>query len=77
MDQINTGVIGYGYWGPNLTRNLNELPGSNLAAVADLSDERLNQARSRYPQIFLSKDYHEFFNLGIEAAVIATPPATH
>lgn len=77
MDQINTGVIGYGYWGPNLTRNLNELPGSNLAAVADLSDERLNQARSRYPLIFLSKDYHEFFNLGIEAAVIATPPATH
>ncbi|MBE0685923.1 MAG: Gfo/Idh/MocA family oxidoreductase [Anaerolineaceae bacterium] len=77
MDAIKTGVIGYGYWGPNLTRNLFELAGSDLVAVADLSDERLNQARTRYPLLRLTKDYQEFFDLGLNAVVIATPPETH
>jgi len=77
MDAIKTGVIGYGYWGPNLTRNLFELAGSDLVAIADLSDERLNQARTRYPLLRLTKDYQEFFDLGLNAVVIATPPETH
>lgn len=77
MDPIRTGVIGYGYWGPNLARNLFELPGSDLVAIADLSEKRLDQAKSRYPQLNLIKEYPEMFELGVEAAVIATPPATH
>jgi predicted dehydrogenase len=77
MDRIKVGVIGYGYWGPNLTRNLYELPKSDLVAIADVSENRLNQAQSRYPNLIYEKDYHDFFRLNIQAVVIATPPATH
>jgi len=77
MDPLKVGVIGYGYWGPNLTRNFYELPASNLVAVADLSEERLKQVQLRYPQLIVKKDYQELFSLGLDAVVIATPPATH
>jgi predicted dehydrogenase len=77
MDTIRVGVIGYGYWGPNLTRNFYELPESDLVAVADLSEARLKQARLRYPHLILKTDYRELFELGIQAVVVATPPATH
>ena len=46
---IRVGVIGYGYWGPNLVRNFAEAPGSQVVAVCDLRRERLVLARSRYP----------------------------
>jgi len=77
MNTIKVGIIGYGHWGPNLTRNLHELPTSDLMAIADLNEERLKQAQSKYPQIFVTKDYRELFNLGLDAIVVATPPATH
>ena len=77
MNTTKVGVIGYGYWGPNLTRNFYELPESDLVAIADISDDRLKQAQLRYPHLILKKDYQEFFTLGIQAVVIATPPATH
>ncbi len=77
MNPIKTGVIGYGYWGPNLARNINDLTNSELVAVSDLSEDRLMQAKTRFPQINLVSDYHELFNLGVEAVVIATPPVTH
>ncbi len=77
MTQINVGIIGFGYWGPNLTRNLNELPTANVVAVADLREERLNQIKSAYPSITITKNYKELFNMGLDAVVIATPPASH
>jgi predicted dehydrogenase len=77
MDPIKVAVIGYGYWGPNLTRNFYELPESDLVAVADLSEDRLKQAHLRYPNLTLKKGYQELFELGIQAVVVATPPATH
>ncbi len=77
MDAVRVGVIGYGYWGPNLTRNFFEIPGSSLVALADLSNERLKQAQTRYPHLVLKNDYKELFSLGLDAVVIATPPATH
>lgn len=77
MEGIKVGIIGYGYWGPNLTRNFFELPSAELVAIADLSDDRLSRARAKYPHIILTKDYREFFNLGLDAVVVATPPITH
>lgn len=77
MDTLRVGIIGYGYWGPNLTRNFYELPSAKLVAVADLKEERRNQAQSKYPHIIVTSDYHELFNLGLDAVVVATPPATH
>jgi predicted dehydrogenase len=71
------GIIGYGYWGPNLTRNFNEIPSADLVAIADLNEERLKQATSKYPQVIAKGDYHELFNLGLDAVIVSTPPASH
>lgn len=77
MGALKVGIIGYGYWGPNLTRNFYELPSAELAAIADLSEERLKQAATKYPQAVLKRDYRDLFHLGLDAIVIATPPITH
>jgi predicted dehydrogenase len=72
------GVVGAGYWGPNLIRNLAELPGSPLAAVCDKDPARLKYAGSRYPSA------HGFSSFGemlagdtVNSVVIATPAETH
>jgi predicted dehydrogenase len=77
MDKLRIGVIGYGYWGPNLARNLYELPSANLVAIADLREERRKQALSKFPQLVATENYQEFFDLALDAVVISTPPATH
>ena len=77
MAQIKVGVIGFGYWGPNLSRNFHELPMSKLVAVADLSEDRLEQALIKYPQLFVTRNYEELFDLALDAVVIATPPRLH
>lgn len=77
MNSVKIGVIGYGYWGPNLTRNFVELPQSELVAVADMKQERLQQVKRLYPQVQTVRDYRELFAMGLDAVVVATPPATH
>jgi len=77
MSSLKVGIIGYGYWGPNLTRNFFALPDSNLIAIADLKDENLMRAKSLYPQAVMTKDYQELFNMGLDAVVVSTPPITH
>jgi predicted dehydrogenase len=77
MDRTRVGVIGYGYWGPNLVRNFAEIPESELVAVADLCEDRLAHVRSRYPAVQTTRDYHDLYTMGLDAAVVATPPATH
>jgi predicted dehydrogenase len=75
---INIGVIGYGYWGPNLVRNFSELPGSRVVAVSDLRPERLAVVQSRYPQVKTVTDHRELFkDPCIDAVAIATPVSTH
>jgi len=77
MDRIKVGVIGCGYWGPNLIRNFVEIPQSEVVIVADLKEERLSHIKASYPQIKVTKDYQDLFDLDLDAVVIATPPATH
>ncbi len=77
MDSIRVGIIGYGYWGPNLARNFYELPSTQLVAIADLKDDQLKRAKSRYPGIVLTTDYQELFKMDLDAVVISTPPKTH
>lgn len=77
MGITKVGIIGYGYWGPNLTRNFFEIPSADLIAIADLNAERIKQATLKYPQIITRNDYQELFDLGLDAVVVATPPATH
>lgn len=77
MNKFRMGVIGCGYWGPNLIRNFVEIPGADMVAVADLDEGRLGHIRSRYPQIQLTQDFHDLFDMGLDAITVATPPATH
>jgi predicted dehydrogenase len=48
---INVGVIGYGYWGPNLVRNLAEVSRVKLAAVADSAPQKLELVQRRFPAV--------------------------
>ena len=75
---IKVGIIGYGYWGPNLVRNFNEVADAAVVAVSDLNSERLALAHTRYPGIEMTTDYHELLsNPRIDAIAIATPVSTH
>ena len=54
---IGVAVVGYGYWGPNLVRNLSEAAGTELIAVCDLNLDRLAAVRGRYPSVAVTDDY--------------------
>jgi len=75
---LKVGVIGCGYWGPNLIRNFSQSANSEVVACVDLSEERLAHMRNLYPQIETGHDYRILLNReDIQAVVIATPPRTH
>jgi predicted dehydrogenase len=75
---IRIGVVGYGYWGPNLVRNFEEAPGAQVGAVCDLRPERLARVRARYPTVETTTDYQEILaNPRIDAIAIATPVSSH
>ena len=72
------GVIGAGYWGPNIVRNLYEAPGAEAVAVADLSEERLEAIRKRFPAVRVTTHYRELLDdPSIDAICIVTPVRTH
>jgi len=75
---INVGVVGCGYWGPNLIRNFRSLSACHLKAVCDTSTERLGHMRSLYPEVEGCSDYGHLLNgMGLDAVVIATPVRLH
>lgn len=75
---IGVGVIGYGYWGPNLVRNFWEIPGARVAVVSDLRPQRLAEVQRRYPGVKTTGDAGELINdPSVDAVVVATPVATH
>ncbi|MEA3274500.1 MAG: Gfo/Idh/MocA family oxidoreductase [Pseudomonadota bacterium] len=75
---INVGVIGYGYWGPNLVRNFSGASETEVGAVADLDEQRLGLAKRRFPAIEVTTDFHTLVSSGnIDAVAIATPVSSH
>ena len=75
---ISVGVIGFGYWGPNLARNFDEASGSHLIAVSDLQEERLAQVRARYPLVTTATNYRDLIaDTSIDAIAVATPLRSH
>ncbi len=75
---VKLGVIGYGYWGPNLVRSMFEASGTTVVGVSDMREERLNLVRSRYPSVEVTQDYRQLLaNPEIDAIAIATPVHTH
>ena len=75
---ITVGVIGCGYWGPNLIRNFAENEAAELRWICDADARRLEKTARRYPSARTSTDLRELFNdARLDAVVIATPVATH
>jgi predicted dehydrogenase len=75
---LQVGVVGYGYWGPNVARNFEETPGARVVAVSDLRPERLAPVRSRFPHAGVTTDFRELLaDPEVDAVVIATPVSTH
>jgi predicted dehydrogenase len=75
---VRIGVIGYGYWGPNVVRNFVETPGAQVVIVSDRRGQRLAQLRARYPSVTLSADCNDVFaDPSIDAVAIVTPVSTH
>ncbi len=73
---MKIGVLGLGYWGPNLVRNFLAHPEINEVIGCDLKEDRLNLIKSKFPAAKLLKDYNEMLKI-VDAVAIATPVATH
>jgi predicted dehydrogenase len=75
---IGIGVIGYGYWGPNLVRNFMQVPGARVVAVSDMRTDRLALVQRQYPSIRTTTNFREIIHhVQVDAVVIATPVTTH
>jgi predicted dehydrogenase len=75
---LRIGVIGYGYWGPNLVRNFSTANGSQVVMVCDINQQNLKKVRKAYPQIRVTTDCNELIkDPEIDAVAIATPVFTH
>lgn len=75
---VGVGVVGYGYWGPNIVRNFAESPEAKVVCVCDQNPKRLNDVRFRYPSVTTLQDYQEMLNHpDVEAVAIATPVSSH
>src|SRR3989339_427050 len=75
---IKIGIIGYGYWGPNLVRNFHELNDSQVAYISDLNEKNLASAKQKYKDAILTKNYLDLLNdKSVDGVVIATPVSTH
>lgn len=75
---ISVGLIGYGYWGPNLARNFHQLPEATLAACCDTDPARLEVVRRLYPHVRTTTRVEDLWSdPDLDAVVIATPVRTH
>src|SRR5436305_7353447 len=76
--KIKVGVVGCGYWGPNLIRNFKSLPDCDLRHMCDLNPQRLKHMKSLYPDVEGLMDYEHMLNgAGLDAVIIATSPTRH
>jgi predicted dehydrogenase len=75
---IETMVVGYGYWGPNIVRNVAERPEFNLNCLCERDESRIEDFRHRNPGVPYEHDLDAALaDSSIEAVAIATPPHTH
>ena len=75
---MNFGVIGYGYWGPNIVRNLTTIEGSKVLTIADLDPSAQERARKAYPGIKITSDAMDvILSADIDVVAIVSPVWTH
>ena len=76
--KITLGMVGLGYWGPNLLRNFDQLSNCCVKICCDLNQERLARVKAQYPYLVVTDNYNTLLNdTDIDAIVIATPARTH
>ncbi len=75
---IGIGIVGYGYWGPNLVRNLNQAEGARVIAVCDQSPKRRAQVEAHYPAVKTYASAAEMIaDPKVDAVAVATPVSSH
>jgi predicted dehydrogenase len=77
MKDLRFGVIGWGYWGPKIARNLDGLSQVSVAMVADMDQRRLASINVSQPWIRTTTQVDDVFNSDVDGVVIATPVRTH
>ncbi len=76
-DGLRVGVLGCGYWGPQLIRNFYEMPDAVLIGVAEPRPNRLEYVQRQYPGVALFPDHRDLLKQDLDAVIIATPIETH
>jgi predicted dehydrogenase len=75
---LGVGIVGCGYWGPNLVRNFSETEGAHVLAICDSRHDRLAILQKRYPGVLAITDFAALLQTpGLDAVCIATPVNTH
>jgi predicted dehydrogenase len=75
---IRIGVIGYGYWGPNIVRNFYNAAGVSVDSVCDINPYALKRVRETYPALKVTSDCEDILSSpDIDAVAVITPVATH
>jgi predicted dehydrogenase len=75
---VRVGVVGYGYWGPNLVRNFAEAENAQVVAVCDMRLQRLELVKRRYPSVEVTSRLEDLIgNPSVDAVAICTPVASH
>jgi predicted dehydrogenase len=77
-DMLSMGIIGYGYWGPNVVRNFHGLANCTIAAVCDQNPAALQRVSALYPGLEVTRDAHDIItSTAIDAVAVVTPVSTH
>lgn len=75
---IGIGVVGYGYWGPNLVRNFGAVEGAQVIAICDMDATKLALGKRRHPDVLVTNEFQDLLkDKRIDAIAIATPVHTH
>ncbi len=75
---LKIGVLGYGYWGPNIVRNFNSIKEAKISSVCDINSIALNRVKKAYPNLKVFKDYRNIVAAkDIDVVAIVTPASTH
>ena len=74
---MDVGVVGLGYWGKNIVRNLVNCSDVDKIFVFDKDDEKNRSIKSVFPSVIIKKTFEEILKTDIEAIFIVTPPESH
>lgn len=77
LNDLRFGMIGWGYWGPKIARNLNALPHASVTMVADLDARRLLSLATSQPGIYTTTRAEDVFTSDVDGVVIAAPVKAH